>query len=153
MSSYQSSGHCVGESNWHFQFTPAYRRKIFADQLIRELTTAYLFEAAQALGIHVAALNFGPDHVHLFLEQTRKVSVVAAVQKLKGFSSYMMRKLHKDLFQQMLWGDKFWSGGYFYQTVGQITADSVKEYIEKSQQKHWKEYIEKKQTTLLCYAA
>ena len=107
MSRYQSSGHSVGESNWHFQFTPAYRQNIFADTLVRELTTAYLVEAAQQLWLHVAAINFGPDHVHMFLEETRKVSLIATVQKLKGYSSYMMRKRHRDLFSSQLWGEKF----------------------------------------------
>lgn len=154
MNTYTSSGHSVGESNWHLQFTPAYRRGIFADQLTRELTTAYIFEAAKSLGLHIAAINFGPDHMHMFLEDTRKVSVVQAVQKLKGYSSYMMRKGHKELFSNQLWGDKFWSGGYFYQTVGTITSDSVKEYIEKSQSKHWEQPIlVPSQKTLISYSA
>lgn len=151
MNGYTSSGHSVGESNWHFQFTPAYRQNIFADQLIRELATAYLVEAAQKMGLHVAAINFGPDHVHMFLEGTRKVSVVDAVQRLKGYTSYIMRKRHRELFSHKLWGDKFWSGGYFYQTVGTITADSVKEYIVKSQEKHWTSQQTSNQTTLLGY--
>ncbi len=154
MSRYQSSGHSVGESNWHFQFTPAYRQNIFADTLVRELTTAYLVEAAQQLGLRVAAINFGPDHVHMFLEETRKVSLIATVQKLKGYSSYMMRKRHRELFSSQLWGGKFWSSGYFYQTVGTITAESVKEYITKSQSKHWEQpLLSASQKTLVSYGS
>ena len=154
MSRYQSSGHSVGESNWHFQFTPAYRQNIFADTLVRELTTAYLVEAAQQLGLRVAAINFGPDHVHMFLEETRKVSLIATVQKLKGYSSYMMRKRHRELFSSQLWGAKFWSSGYFYQTVGTITTESVKEYITKSQSKHWGQpLLPASQKTLMSYGS
>ena len=152
MNTYKSSGHSVGESNWHFQFTPAYRRGIFVDQLTRELATAYIFEAARHINLHIAAINFGPDHVHIFLEDTRKVSVIDAVQKLKGYSSYMMRKRHRELFSNYLWGDKFWSAGYFYQTVGTITAESVKEYIEKSQSKHWSQQVRAGQRTLVNYS-
>lgn len=154
MNTYKSSGHSVGESNWHLQFTPAYRRGVFADQLTRELTTAYIFEAAKRLGLHIAALNFGPDHIHMFLEGTRKVSVVETVQRLKGYSSYMMRKRHRDLFSSQLWGTKFWSSGYFYQTVGTITAESVKEYITKSQCKHWEQpLLPASQKTLVSYGS
>ena len=39
----RSSGHTVGETNLHLQFTPAYRRDIFSEPLTRELTTAYIF--------------------------------------------------------------------------------------------------------------
>ena len=151
MKQYLRSEHCVGESNWHFQFTPAYRRRIFADPLVRELTIGYLVQAAQQLGVKVGAIDCGPDHINMFLEETRKVSVVQAVQKLKGYSAYMMRKGHKPLFSRFLWGDKFWSAGYFYQTVGVITADTVKNYIEQGQKKHWKEE-DRQQKTLFHYS-
>ena len=151
MEKYQASAHCVGESNWHLQFTPGYRRPIFEDQLTRELTIAYLMEGAQAMNLHVGAIECGPDHIHLFLQETRKQSVVEVVQKLKGYSSYKMRKHHRSLFSNWLYGDKFWSAGYFYQTVGTITAESVKEYITKGQAKHW--INQEKQRTLFNYSS
>jgi len=151
MERYQASSHCVGESNWHLQFTPGYRRPIFEDELTRELTIAYLVQASQELGLHVGAIECGPDHIHIFLQETRKHSVIKVVQKLKGYTSYMMRKNHSYLFSHYLYGDKFWSAGYFYQTVGTITAASVKEYIEKGQAKHW--ITTAQQTTLFNYSS
>ena len=153
MARYSASNHCVGESNWHFQFTPAYRRGIFADPLVRELTIAYLAEAVQQLGMTLGAIDCGPDHIHLFLQNTRKVSVVQAVHKLKGYSSYKMRKGHWELFKQQLYGEKFSSEGYFYQTVGTITADTVKKYVAEGQTKHWEKTTSNKQKTIFNYAA
>ena len=49
----------------------------------------------------------------------------------------MMRRHHKELFNKKLWGNKFWSEGYFYRTVGIVTKESTQFYIEKSQKKHW----------------
>lgn len=150
---YASRAHCVGEANWHLQFTPAYRQDIFVNKLVRELTLNFLFEGAKKLGVIISALEFGPDHVHLFLEQTRKVSVSYAVQILKGFSSLQMRKSFKSLFEDKLWGEKFWSAGYFYQTVGVITSETVKKYISQGQKKHWinSEETNKQQKTLFTY--
>ena len=62
------SAHTVGETNLHLQFTPAYRRGIFRDPLTRELTIAYLVERAHDLKVQVAAVDCGPDHIHLFVE-------------------------------------------------------------------------------------
>src|SRR3989344_4117655 len=64
-------------------------------------------------------------------------SVVQVAKLLKGFSSRMMRKHHRDLFMDKLYGKKFWSGGYFYRTVGAINAETVQRYVEQSQSKHW----------------
>src|SRR3989344_7268121 len=142
MSRYKASGHCVGESNWHSRFTPGYRRPI----------VHYLVQAAQELQLHVGAIECGPDHIHLFPRETRKYSVVVVARKLKGYTSRMMRKNHKSLFSHYLYGNKFWSAGYFYQTVGTITAESVKEYIKKGQQKHWTT-TRQEQKTLINYVS
>ena len=49
----------------------------------------------------------------------------------------MMRKNHWDLFKEKLWGDKFWSGGYFARSIGETTSDAVEHYILEGQSKHW----------------
>ena len=147
----RSTSHALGESNLHLQITPAYRRAVFADPLVRELTVTYISEKARTLHIHLAAIECGQDHVHLFLKNWKNHSIPKLASQLKGFSSYMMRKYHKNLFQDQLWGDKFWSGGYFYRTVGAVNSETVKRYIEEGQKKHW-DTNETEQTTLLSYA-
>ncbi|MFH0876037.1 MAG: transposase, partial [archaeon] len=56
-------------------------------------------------------------------------------------SSYMMRKGHFSMFNQKLWGKKFWSEGHFYRSVGQVNKDTMQHYIEEYQEKHWKKEI------------
>ena len=63
-----------------------------------------------------------------------------------------MRKGHRFLFKNKLWGKKFWSGGYFYRTVGIVTKQTVKKYVKESQQKHWEHKEQGTQGTLLRYA-
>ncbi len=126
-----SSAHSVSECNLHIQLTPAYRRQVFEDRLVRELAGAYLLEKARQLGIIVSAMEFGPEHTHIFVRECRKYAPCELVGQLKGYSSYMMRKGHKELFSDKLGGDKFWSGGYFCRTVGVVTAETVKKYIEE----------------------
>ena len=55
-----------------------------------------------------------------------------------------------------LWGDAFWSSGYFYRSVGSTTNEAINWYIEHAQRKHWKAldhqaYKELKQKTLTHY--
>ena len=132
------SAHSLGEFNAHLILTPAYRRDIFRDLQVSELTAAYLMQQAQDLGVRIAAIEFGTDHVHLFIENWRRYAPAKLVQLFKGYVSYQMRKGHKYLFEGKLWGDKFWSSGYFFRTVGAVSSDTVKRYITESQTKHWK---------------
>ena len=146
------SAHTVGETNLHLQFTPAYRRDIFRDTLTRELTVAYLVERANQLKVHVAAIDCGPNHIHLFIEDWKNYAIKDLVRELKMYSSRKMRKGHSDLFSNKLWGDKFWSAGYFYRTVGVVTAETVRKYVKESQKKHWEQRPMSTQKTLLNYA-
>lgn len=134
------SSHAVGESSFHLQFTPAYQRDVFRDKLVAELTLGYMLTKLKELKVIVTAYNFGPDHMHLFVSNVRFVSEVELVRQLKGYSSYMMRKGHWDLFRHKLWGKKFWSEGHFYRSVGAVTKESMHWYITEGQKKHWQKY-------------
>lgn len=134
------SSHAIGESNYHLQLTPAYRQDIFVKPLIRELTLAYIVEKLKHHKIILAGYGFGPDHLHLFVSNVRWVGEIELVHDIKGFSSYMMRKGHRYMFKDKLWGDKFWSEGHFYRSVGAVTKESMKWYTTEGQKKHWQKY-------------
>jgi len=129
--------HTAGESNFHFLFTPAYRKPIFYDERVRKLVKAYLSVVADELRIDITAVEFGPDHAHVFLANCKNYSVADLAQRVKGFISNKMRKHHKKLFKHFLWGDRFWTRGYFYRSIGATTTEAVEFYINNSQEKHW----------------
>src|SRR3989344_6214748 len=129
--------HAVGEFNYHIQLTPAYRRDVFGDEKVRKLTQAYLVAKIEELKLDLVAIEFGPNHVHLFVANCKNYAPCKIIQFLKGFSSRMMRKNHFELFRMFLWGDKFWSAGYFCRSIGETTSEAVEHYIRESQVKHW----------------
>ena len=148
----------VGESNLHLQITPAYRRDVFVSQQVWQMTLIFLKEKLAKLGVILLVAECGPDHAHIFLANWKNYSIPYIVQQVKGFTSYMMRKHYKQLFREKLWGNKFWTEGYFYRTVGVVTKESTQFYIEKSQKKHWKaldyEFYkkDKEQASLLSFS-
>ena len=152
------SSSSVGESNFHLQFTPAYRRDVFVDPLVRELTLAYIVEKMKKMKVVLLAYGFGPDHLHLFVGNLRHYSEIEVVRQVKGYSSYMMRKGHMYMFQDKLWGDKFWSEGHFYRSVGAVSNESIRWYVAEGQNKHWKKFtyeqyvVMKNQKTLTDFA-
>lgn len=129
--------HSVGESNFHFVFTVAYRRNVFKSRHVLDSTHEYIMEKAREMGIAIAALEFGTNHVHLFVKHCRRYSAETLAHDLKGYVSAMMREHHFAWIRPWLWGKKFWSRGYFYRSVGSTTADAIKFYVERAQGKHW----------------
>ena len=132
--------HAVGEFNYHIQLTPAYRREGFENARVMKLTIAYVRAKIEQLKVEIVEMRAGPEHLHIFVANCKNVAPCKLIQQLKGFSSYMMRKNHWSLFRSYLWGDKFWSAGYFCRSIGSTTTDAVEYYIKHSQDKHWVDY-------------
>lgn len=147
-----SGSHSVGEANLHLQLTPAYRKDIFRDDAVRILTRDYLLSAARRHKFEITAIGFGYEHTHLFVANWKNYSVAKLAQLLKGFSSRMMRKFHRDLFSEDLWGKKFWSAGYFYRTVGAVNSATVKKYVAESQDYGYKGSELTKQRNLIEFS-
>jgi REP element-mobilizing transposase RayT len=131
------SSNAIGESNFHIQPTPAYRRDIFRDEQVAELTLAFILEKLTELKVNIVAYNYGPDHLHLFVANVRFVGEIELVRQIKGYSSYKMSKYFRVLFSDKLKGRKFWSEGHFYRSVGAVNKETMKHYIEDCQDKHW----------------
>ncbi len=130
--------HSVGGSSYHLQFTPKYRKPIFKFQAIRNHVKACFRLKANQLGIKLSSMEFGPDHVHIFVEGCKNYSASQLAQHFKGFSSRRVRKQNWKILQHHLWGNSFWSEGYFHESIGRVTEDHIKFYIERQQGKHWK---------------
>ena len=77
-------------------------------------------------------LEFGgeDDHVHLMVIVHTKLAVSNLVSKLKGKSSYVLRREYWPRIKTMLWGKHFWSPSYCCVSVGGASLETVKEYIE-----------------------
>ena len=82
-----SGAHSLGEANIHFQFTPKYRRDIFRDEGVKRACEACLRRIAEDLGVVLHAVEFGPDHCHLFVGACKNFSVAELAQRFKGASS------------------------------------------------------------------
>ena len=65
----------VGESNLHLQLTPAYRRDIFVDKQVWELTLLYIKEKLEKMNIILLAAESGPDHNHIFVANWKNHSL------------------------------------------------------------------------------
>ena len=143
--------HAVGESNLHLQFTPKYRKPIFADKDVKAECEREFKEIAHTLGVQLVGMGFGPDHAHLFVSSWKNYSIVQLVQRFKGVSSrHIRQKYMVRLAVRGLYGDQMWSDGEFHRTVGAVTYETMKKYVTESQQKHWKaEKPKQAQTTLL----
>ena len=57
------------------------------------------------------------------------LSVSKLVQQLKGKTSRTLQMEYSEL-KKIYWGRHLWSSGYFCRSVGTVTRDIIKDYIE-----------------------
>ena len=78
-----------------------------------------------------------PDHIHMLVSISPKMSVSSFMGYLKGKSTLMIYDRHPEL--QSKWSKAFWARGYYVATVGNITEAAIKKYIQEQSEESRKE--------------
>jgi putative transposase len=129
MQRYWTGSHTKHRLLYHLVFIPKYRRRVLRGKIPIRLRQIF-YEACRINRWWIKEISIQADHVHMMIQINPIDSVAHTVQMLKGGSSRMLRKEFADL-EEFLWGDSFWSDGYFAETVGSIEESVVKRYIRQ----------------------
>lgn len=129
MTKYWHGAHTKHRNMYHLVWLPKYRKKILTGK-VKTRIEELLQECADVNGWEIQELNVQPDHVHLMIQLPPSVSVSGAVHKLKGASSNAIRSEELKEVKKMLWGKSFWADGYFSVTVGNVSEDIIRNYIQ-----------------------
>jgi putative transposase len=104
------------------------RYPVFAQEHRRQLCIDAIDWICARHKIELFTKEVMSEHVHLFIACHPDFSVRKLVQILKGGTSYYIRKNHSALKKYL----RLWSGGYMFRSIGSVNAETVKNYIEKS---------------------
>lgn len=130
-SRYWTGAHTKHRMLYHIVWIPKYRKRVLQGEIAKRINEL-LFECADVNGWHIEELNVQPDHVHMLVQLRPDTSVSEVVNRFKGKSSYLIRKEFSQ-FKEFFWWkktDSFWGEGFFVETVGQISEEKIREYIQ-----------------------
>ena len=116
----------------HLVFVTKYRRRVFTDQVMRELRLIFA-SVCRDFEAQLVEFNGERDHVHLLVNYPPKISVSKLVNSLKGVSSRLLRGKGYPSIQQALWGKNLWSPSYFAGSCGGAPLSIIRQYIESQQ--------------------
>jgi putative transposase len=119
--------------SYHFVWIPKYRRDVLVGD-VAEYTREVLSEILKELKCEPLTLEVMPDHIHVFALCPPRHSPAYIVNYLKGKSARRILQRFPELKSKATRG-KLWSRSYFVATVGSITADIVKRYVEEQWEK------------------
>ena len=87
------------------------------------------------MNVNILKGAIGKDHIHILVSCPPSLAVSKLVQQLKGKISRVLLNETKEL-KRRYWGQRLWSSGYFCRSVGNVTRDTIKEYIENQQDEY-----------------
>ena len=128
---YHMSSHLTYSCQYHVVFCPKYRRKVLTNDIVPRLKELFI-EISKRYDFTIVEMEVMPDHVHLLIDCNPRFGIMEAVRKLKGTTSNVLRDEFPELKRKI---PSLWTRSAFISTVGSISLDVVKQYIEEQKGK------------------
>lgn len=116
---------------YHLVWIPKYRRPLLTPD-VRETVRASITAACAEHDLTLLACETDLDHIHVFVSARPAVSPADVARLLKGASSRAVRHSHPKVAASA--GPRgLWAQSYYVGTVGDMSAETVKHYIDNCQ--------------------
>jgi putative transposase len=128
---YRQNAGATYSLKYHVVWCPKYRRAVLVD-MVADRLKVLLVEKAAELSLEIQALEVMPDHVHLFIESDPTRCVAEIVNRLKGYTSRVLRAEFPSLRSRL---PTLWSRSYYAGSVGHVAAATIVRYIAEQKGK------------------
>jgi putative transposase len=129
---YNTDKDCVFSCNYHVIFCPKYRRAVLNDKIADRLKQL-IYDKQKEYRYKVLDIEVMPEHVHMILDVNPKADgIYRVISKIKGYTAHELRKEFKELRSRL---PTLWTNSRFISSVGAVTLDVVKKYIENQKNK------------------
>lgn len=122
---------CVYNLAYHIIWCPKYRKKVLVGDIEKRLKEL-LLQKAKENDWQIENMEVMPDHVHIFIKTTPSDSPALVAAQLKGFTSNQLRKEFTCLRSKL---PTLWTRSYYAESVGRISEDTIKKYIDEQKLK------------------
>ena len=114
---------------YHLVCPIKYRRKVLTTEVSQTLRNICL-EISVRFEIHFLEIGCDDDHVHFLIQSIPMMSAKKIANTIKSLTAREIFRLHPEV-KRFLWGGKFWTSGYYINTVGQYANEEViKKYVQ-----------------------
>jgi putative transposase len=125
---YKKSSHTIYTLHVHLAWITKYRYPVLRGEIaerLRELVRRICAEER----VEILSGTISPEHVHILVSLDPSISVSTLVKYLKGKTSHTMQMQFPGI-RKRYWGQHLWARGYFAASSGNITDDTIRQYIE-----------------------
>ncbi len=126
---FDKNAHAVYTLNYHLVQCIKYRKKVLTFPEIIDELKQRTKKISSSYGIKITAIETDLDHIHILFNAKPQTDLIKFINNWKSATSKVLRNKFPQI-KTKLWKDVFWSKSYCLITVGQVTLDQVKKYVE-----------------------
>lgn len=128
------NSHQVYEIGYHIIFCTKYRHKALIGS-VETTCRNIIAETCTAYGWQLKEIEIMPDHVHMFVSAPPQTAPDEIARTVKSISAVKIFTTHPDLKGRKFWGSGLWSPSTYFGTVGHISEDTVRRYIQTQKER------------------
>lgn len=127
---YRVYNHAKTKLRYHIIFSTKYRRKCLDD--IRDEVLASFRLAESMSHFKILVMEIDADHIHFLITFPPAYSIEQTVRRMKIVSTRYLYEHSEAYLRQYYWKGKriIWTHGYFCSTIGEVSEERLKHYIE-----------------------
>lgn len=134
MNNYKSLKHTKYLIQYHIVWCPKFRYNVINGNIETSLKSI-VQSICNQYEFNLIEIETMPDHIHLFIAAKPTISPTRIVQILKSISAIELFKSYPRLKRFYNRSGHLWSKGYFISTIGNVSAETIKKYIQNQKSK------------------
>ena len=130
MTEYKHLAHCKYLCQYHIIFCPKFRYSVLKGK-VEDSIKEILQGIAEKYQYEIIQMEVMPDHIHMFVGAKPTVAPIDIIRTFKSVTAIELFRKHPQL--KSFYGKcgVLWSIGKFVSTVGNVSAETIKKYIEQ----------------------
>jgi len=125
---YGKGAHTIFNIRYHFVWVMKYRYHVLVGE-VKQRAREVIRQVCLQHELNIQQGHVSKDHIHLLVSAPSHIAASVIMQKVKGRSSRILQQEFPHL-RKRYWGQHIWARGYFCVTVGQVTDEMIRDYIE-----------------------
>ena len=123
--------HSIYLLQYHIIFVCKYRKKLLVSRQISDDIKQFSYEICQRHSVIIRYMETDKDHIHYMIETEPTMSISKIVNLMKSYTTYHIWKRYPQYLRKQFWKEHtFWRDGYFACSVGNVSEEMLKKYIE-----------------------
>ena len=127
---YISKNHSKFLIKYHIILVCKYRKQLLVGAVEYDMKKI-MRHISEMSDFDIEVMETDKDHLHMMVRSEPKLSPPQIVRRLKQMSTSAVWKKYRDFLRHNFYKEHtFWTDGYFVSSIGNVSQETIKKYIE-----------------------